>query len=420
MLKKYEYPFSNSKINKEIIKWCDYGRETGNWQILLEKMSVALKDDLLVGPFFFHAEMKIKGKSAYNWCIVEIDHDNIQKISVFLDTIGGYEFVKNKYADFFKHKASFPNHLPARILAANKKGNAGQPHQVAWFLDQFLPNIELQSDDQNICGLELITSWEALFEEVYTPALVATFDKETVTTFAALSAGFSLGTIATFAAIIHDAGHGMGANACLPSLPLYSKEIPLTWYGALGELTTDMAALALLSSKVPFLISFILPFRLFGYIRKGIEIDKKYAGLNHDYDQLAGAVLFQVLFQKKVISRNGNQWHLEFNAIEEVAYHLLVELNTLGNQLSRCVNTGDIKQIKPIATKFFSQFIEQDKKGCWLLPKNYYDFCLQSVDLPLEPNWNNVHKHYELQNKLDMSIWQEKIKIEQKYLSKNT
>jgi hypothetical protein len=172
-----------------------------------------------------------------------------------------------------------------------------------------------------------------------------------------------------------------------------------------------MAALALLSSKVPFLIGFILPFRLLGY-RKGIKIDKKYAEINRDYDQLAGVVLFQVFFQKKVIYRNGNQWHIEFNAIEETAYGLLIELNTLGNQLSQCANTGDFEQIKPMATRFFSQFLEQDEKGRWLLPENYYDFCLQSLDLPLEPDWNTVYKYYKLQNKLDMDIWQEKIKSE--------
>ena len=131
------YPFVDCKIKQEIADCCDHGRATGDWNPLLGKMSYALKENLLVGPFFFHAEMRIKKKRAYNWCIAEIDYDGIHWLAQFLASIGGYELLQRRYQAFFGDKPVFPNHLPVRILAANDDGNAGQPSQVSWFLDQF-------------------------------------------------------------------------------------------------------------------------------------------------------------------------------------------------------------------------------------------------------------------------------------------
>ena len=82
-----------------------------------------------------------------------------------------------------------------RGVAANRDGNAGQPSQVSWFLDQFLPNVGPQSDMQDVCGLELITSWEARFSEIYMPGLRETFDVETTTQLTNLLEEFPLSSV---------------------------------------------------------------------------------------------------------------------------------------------------------------------------------------------------------------------------------
>lgn len=401
------YPFVDRIIKQEIVDSGDYGRATGDWKPLLGNMSQALKEGLLVGPFFFHAEMLIKKNRAYNWCIVEIDHDGIRWLSQFLHSIGGYPVLENRYQAFFGKSPVFPNHLPARILAANRDGNAGQPSQVSWFLDQFLPNVGLQSDMQDVCGLELITSWEARFSEIYMPGLREAFDAETTTQLTNLLDEFPLSSVATFAAIVHDVGHSSGPNACLPSLPIYdARKMPMRWYGAMGELTSDLAALALLSDVTPFLTPFILLFRFFYYIREGFAIDPTYSWLNKDYDSLAGALLFQNLLTSGVLSRTSKGWHLEIDEVGEQAHHFLTELHDLGNQLIELVETDQAQQVKPTTAEYFSRYLERDKKGRFLLPESHRAFLQQVAHLPLNPSWDAMEKYYKFQHLLQVEKWQ--------------
>jgi len=91
------YPFVDTMTKQAIAGYSDHGRATGDWKPLLHQMSQALNQELLRGPFFFHAEMLIKQKRAYNWCIVEIDYDNIRWLEKFLTSIGGYPWVAERY-----------------------------------------------------------------------------------------------------------------------------------------------------------------------------------------------------------------------------------------------------------------------------------------------------------------------------------
>lgn len=400
------YPFVDYGIKQEIADWCDHGRTTGDWNPLLGKMSHALKENLLVGPFFFHAEMLIKKKRAYNWCIVEIDYDGIHWLTQYLESIGGYALLQSRYQAFFGDTPDFPNHLPVRILAANGDGNAGQPSQVSWFLDQFLPNIDPQNDMQDVCGLELITSWEARFEQIYMPGLRDTFDLETATQLTNLLEAFPLSSVATCAAIVHDVGHSIGPNACLPSLPIYARKMPMRWYGAIGELTADLAALALLADVAPFLTPFIILFRLFDYIREGFVMDPNYAWLNKDYDSLAGALLFQNLLQAGILYETDQGWHLEVKQITKRAYQFLAELHQLGNQLVKLVESGQAEHVKPTTEAYFLRFLEQDENGRFLLSPSHRLFLKQVSHLPLKPSWRAMDQHHKFQHLLQVEKWQ--------------
>ncbi len=402
----YQYPFVNSTTKQAIASYGDYGRTTGDWKPLLHQMSQALNQDLLHGPFFFHAEMLIKKKRAYNWCIVEIDYDSIHWLEKFLASIGGYPRIAERYREFFGVCPAFSRHLPARILAANHNGNAGQPSQIAWFLDQFLPDIGPQDNMQNVCGLELISSWEARFSEIYMPGLHNIFDIETTDKITDLLADFPLSAVATFAAIIHDTGHGSGPNACLPAVPAYARKMPMRWYGAIGELTTVLAALALLFDIAPFLTAFILLFRLFDYIRAGFATDRRQAWLNQDYDSLAGAFLFQRLLKSGTLSRTNKGYHIELDGIREFSYQILAELHRLGTSLAELTRTEQASQIKRITGEYFAQHVERDQQGHFLISDEHRAFLDKGMHLPLKPSWKNMQKYYKFQHLLQIDKWQ--------------
>ncbi len=288
------YPFTDDPIKREIVAACDHGKATGDWNPLLKQLWVALREQKLRGPFFFHAEMVIDEQKAYNWCIVEMDTGAVQAVQQFLRNLGGFEVVQQRYKAYFYRVPPLPVHFPARLLAANENGNAGHPSTLAWFLHECLPGIDKASLDF-LCGIEMVTSWESRFTEVYRPAARRVLDQASLKLLADLEGGLSFGTFTAIYATLHDAGHWLGNMACLPESPAFARHMPVQWWGAFGELTTDMATVGLLFDLSPSSSAFVLLSRLFDYMHRGVGPSPIVTALNQQFDTLANAMLFERL-----------------------------------------------------------------------------------------------------------------------------
>lgn len=177
------------------------------------------------------------------------------------------------------------------------------------------------------------------------------------------------------------------------------------WYGAIGELTTDLAALALLYDVAPFLIAFILLFRLFDYIREGFAIDPMHAWVNQDYDSLAGALLFQGLSASGILSRTRAGYHLELDNIREFSYQLLTELHELGINLLQLSRAGQTTQIELTVHEYFAQHLECASRERFLLSSDHRMFLKKAAHLPLKPSWEAIEKRYKLQHFLKIEKW---------------
>jgi hypothetical protein len=402
---KYPYPFTDTPLKREIAEASDHGQATGDWNPLLNNLNTALRDNTLDGPFFFHGAMRFNRKEAYNWCIVELDAASRDWLQQHLVNLGGYKTIQQRYKDFFGVAPHFPNHLPARLLAANEDGNAGAPSTLSWFLDQYLPNIEVKNIDY-VCGLEIISCWEARFEAVYNPVKAAWLDKESLDKLTELQAGLPLGALATLAALVHEAGHGLGANACLPQLPNYARKMPMTWYGALGELTTEMAGLALVSDIAPALIAFIFAFRLAGNMsRGGVAEQTGRQRLNTDYDCLTSALMFERFRKAGVLARNGAFWRIDFEAIQPAAAQFLQNLERLGQELTAYADQLKDDLVRPAAFDFIANDLPVDDEQRWAIPPEQQSMLAQVAQIPRSPAWSDMLKYYTHQHLLDVAAW---------------
>ncbi|MHB8630098.1 MAG: hypothetical protein ACYDBJ_29600 [Aggregatilineales bacterium] len=397
-------PFADDPVKRDILAVCDHGQATGDWNPLLKAMHTALHDRKLHGPFFYHSEMVVEGTAAYNWCIVEIDTDAVEATARWLRQVGEFEVFQQRYKRYFGQVPPQPAHFPAQILTANESGNAGHPAQLAWFLDQYLPNINKDNLDY-VCGIELISSWESRFTSVYWPAAQRVLDKDSQKLLTELRGEMPFSTFATLYATLHDSGHWLGSMACLPESPVFARYMPNLWYAMMGELATDTATIALLFDLAPSAVAFILTSRLFDYMYRELDNRALQARLNQQDDTFANALLFERLRKAGGLIQVGDRWHLEIAAARAGAHQLMDDLNQLGAELIGYVHADQTELIEARSREFIRRDLSCDDR-LWQIPPTLQPVLDKLEGLPLELKWSAMRPYYRYQHLLDEYTFQ--------------
>jgi hypothetical protein len=398
------YPYVDSPVKQQIIDACEQGRQTNDWNPLLKVMSQALTDGTLDGPFFFHARMVIDNRDLYNWCILEMDNQNVRWMQDYLSSVGGFGVVQDRYEKFFHERPPFPIHFPARLLAANEDGNAGDPSTVAWFLHEHLPGIRKESLEF-VCGIEMVSSWKARFEEVYYPGGQATLDPESLSKLRALENEIPFGAATTIYATIHDAGHWLGYMRCLSQTLPFTHHMTSQLYASMGELVTDMVAIGLMIDLFPSVTATILNMRLFDFCYRNTAANPLEEALNHQFDTIANATLLMHFLKTGVLTQNGDRWHLDFEKLPIAALALATDLESLGKQMHEMEQRGETARIEAMAVAWYKQYLIQSETGRWVYPEAIQPFLAKlesSTDLRLD--MKRMVKHYPLQAALPVPV----------------
>lgn len=396
------FPFTDDPIKRDILAACDQGKATGNWNPLLKQLWVALGNQSLRGPFFMHAEFEIDSKFLYNYCIAEIDLDAVDFVKSELRRFGGFEVIQNRYKEYFGGIPPMPIHFPARILAANETGNAGHPATVAWFLHEMLPRID-KASLEFVCGIELVSSWESRFNKVYRPAAERVLDDPSRKALADLIGDLSFGKFTALYATLHDTGHWLGSMACLPESPAFARHLPVTWWGAFGELMTDMAMVTLMFDLAPSSTAFVLTSRLFDYMHRGIGPDPLVTALNQQFDTLANTLLFERMRKAGALTPAGDRFHFEIDGIRAVASQLLVDLNRLGTEMAGYEAEGSPERVLAAGRDFIGRDLPSGE-NLWQFPPAVQALLTKMQDLPLELKWATILPSYPYQQLLEEKV----------------
>ncbi len=394
------HTFVDSSVKRDILEACDHGRASGDWNPLLKRLNLALRDDELHGPFYLHANMAIAGgPEVYNQVVLEIDNANIQWMQDYWQSIGGFQTVQKKFAEFYGVEPEFPIHFPAHILAANEESNAAHPFTVAWFLHEYLPGIRKDSLEY-VCGLEIVSGWQARFETIFRPASRLLLDAESDKKLQEMLTVFPFGATCTLYAIIHDAGHWLGYQQCLPQPPVFAQYMPPHWYGAMGELATDMAGVGLFTDMLPGVSAFVLHQRLFDYTYKTPSRDPLQNGLNTQFDMLGEAIAFENFRRHGALTPVGDKWHLDIEKTKVAALDLLTKLEALGKELEEDVASGYTEGIHEKGRAFIAQYVPWDDTRGWLASTELQQYVGSIMSLPLMLQRPMMDKYYTLQEQL--------------------
>ncbi|MBX3081615.1 MAG: hypothetical protein KF716_08250 [Anaerolineae bacterium] len=394
-----DFPFVDSPVKREIIEACDYGQASGDWNPLLKRLNIALRNNELVGPFYLHAKMAVGGPEVDNHVILEVDNENIRWMHKFWDSLGGFEIIQKRFAEFYGEEPEPPIHFPARILAANPDSNIAHPFVVAWFLHEYLAGIK-QENLAFLCGVEIVTSWEVRFEKVFRPAAKLLLDAESEKVLSGMLDAHPFGAVTTVYASLHDCGHALGYQKCLPQSPAFAQYMPPHWYGAMGELATDMATVAFFSEMVPSASSMVLHQRLFDYTYKTEMADPFQEGINIQFDMLGEAIAFEHFRKHGALTPVDDQWHLDMPKVVAAAKELLVDLETLAKELSEDVTVGRSEVVYEKGKAFIARYLTWEDGRGWLVGEDLRRYVTKLSALPLRLDRSMMDSRYPLQSTL--------------------
>lgn len=266
-----------------------------------------------------------KGTPAPSELLAYVDYELVNRVDDLISRHGGFTALATRYQAFDTSliDVTRPVHLPVHLPYA--RGQVAQGENIFMFFPEVLGLSTSRECDY--FGLELIDSWECVFDQVVSPCVGRVAAPETAVDY--LTAFCSGRKELTYlASVFHELGHRVGMWKVSPrrteGLTLNKFQVDV-----LGELSTD-TYLSYLLPEIPGLGLFVMYQRLFWFGRMGSDSDPVRGFLNTDNDCWIGAYLWQVC--EKVgcvhVDKTG-RFVLRHSQINAVFSHIFADLQAL-------------------------------------------------------------------------------------------
>ncbi len=283
---------------------------------------------------------------------------------------------------------SWPQHYPVQILSGI--GSACSGKNIFMFFPYVLN--QKPKDESDVFGLEFIDVWLNIFRSVIFPIANRVFTKETLVNL--LSLQKNLEKTVYLASIFHEIGHRCGPYKVSPHLSPKIKLSPFQ-VDIMGELSTDSLLIKHLS-EFPEILQFVVLQRLFWFGRKGFRHDPVSADLNTDNDTWIGSMLWQSFLSNKIITKQGQQFHINFPAAREFFKEIISEIDCIKLE---GLEADEQQTVMDEWMKIKVPYLDEK----FVLPEDLKNIFQQTQDIEETPHFQTLYT-YTLINELNGAI----------------